>query len=78
MSKCSPADRYREIVFERPDGSQISAWALDRILLGQTVRLADRDGHWFIRALTTNTLCAGEIAAKAKDHPKLYPIVEVR
>jgi hypothetical protein len=77
MSKCEPTDRFREIVFEQ-DAKQFEAWTRDRLKLGDTVQVDGYDGHWFVRALTTNTLCEIEMLAKAKDRPKLYPIVEVR
>jgi hypothetical protein len=77
MSKCDAADRFREIVFEQ-GSTQITAWARDHIRLAQWVKIQGEDGDWLVRALTTNTLCEKEMLAKAKDRPKLYPIVEVR
>jgi hypothetical protein len=76
MSKCDATDRFREIVFEQGD-QQITAWTEDRLRLAQTVRIEGYEGDWFIRALTTNTLCSAEMQAKAKDRPKLYPIVRI-
>lgn len=74
MSKCDATDRFREIVFEQGH-RQITAWTEDRLRLGQTVKIEGEEGDWFIRALTTNTLCSAEMKAKNKDRPKLYPIV---
>jgi hypothetical protein len=74
MSKCDATDRYREVVFEQ-DIVQFSAWTRDNLRLGQTVKVEGEEGEWFIRALTTNTLCETEMLAKHKDRPKLYPMV---
>jgi hypothetical protein len=78
MAKCESADRFREVLFEQGD-RQYLAWTRDRLRLGQTVQIIGKqgyDGDWFIRALTTNTLCETEMRAKANERPKLYPLVE--
>jgi hypothetical protein len=78
MSKCDGTDRYREVVFEQ-GGRQLQLWARDRLRLGQSVKILDRqglEGDWFVRALTTNTLCSAEMHKKAQERPSLYPLVE--
>jgi hypothetical protein len=74
MSKCEANERFREVVFEQ-GRKQFGAWTRDTLRLGQTIRVEGEEGEWFIRALTTNTLCEDAMLAKAKRHPRLYPIV---